>query len=81
MGIDYRGMPLSKLRRKGPRKRQTKLETAEPCPYCSRPATYFHRCRHCDFYICQLCAKDNDKIFSCNNMTWPCPACGKSNSL
>ena len=51
------------------------------CPYCGRPALYFHQCRYCDFYICQQCAKDNDKIFSCNTMTWPCPACGKSNSL
>ena len=44
-------------------------------PFCVR------RCRYCDFYICQQCAEDNDKIFSCNSVTWPCPACGKSNSF
>ena len=61
--------------------RRTKVQPDTPCPFCGRSAPFFHQCRYCDFYICQQCAKDNDKIFSCNSITWPCPDCGKSNSV
>ncbi len=67
---------------RGPGKaRRKRSQPREACPYCRRPALFFHQCRYCDFFICQGCAEDNDKIFSCNSITWPCPACGKSNSF
>ncbi|MFH2007102.1 MAG: hypothetical protein ABI333_10995 [bacterium] len=61
--------------------RRTRPRPVGPCPYCEQTRSWFWQCRYCDFFICQQCAEDNGKIFSCNSVTWPCPACGKSNSF
>jgi hypothetical protein len=63
------------------RGRRRRVPPDTPCPFCAQPALLFHQCRYCDFHMCQQCAMDNDKIFSCNGITWDCPDCGKSNSV
>lgn len=62
------------------RRRRRARGADEPCPCCGRDVTFLWTCR-CGFSICQVCMDHNLWGMTCNNITWVCPDCGRSNGF
>jgi hypothetical protein len=49
------------------------------CPMCGKRKGFLWSCP-CGFFICDECMRKDLWGFTCNNVTWLCPDCGKVRS-
>ncbi len=68
---------MSKTPRRSRRRQGPKMVV---CPCCHKTVAFCWSCR-CGFQMCQECMNDNLWGVTCNNITWHCPDCGKSNGF
>jgi hypothetical protein len=59
-----------------PRKERQARARNQTCPMCGQLAPFLWTCP-CGLAICDACMKRDLWGFTCNNITWVCPDCGR----
>ncbi len=68
------------LKRKAGARRKRRQKQKYECHCCRKEYGFCWRCR-CGLHMCQDCMHDNLWGLTCNNITWNCPDCERSNGF